>query len=235
MSVRLKDFRTYDQRMKALLELPPSTFVQNARTRIDPSRIVYVDMDCAAVTAPGATYEILGTDSLATCMGLAVHNTATGATGLTHLSQEGATTEVSIAGADSLITMLNHVRGTGGHLEARIIGPNIGWPLNEEFINEVLDILQEYGVEVISADFAHKKGLSIVAAHAGLWNEGLIRGKVHPAEVMNAHAQGEEAKVRLFAEVVNLEHMGVTVRPTTDGLTYNGLTEISYEPEPGPL
>lgn len=235
MTVRLKDFSDNDQRMKALLELPPSSFVQNARTRIDPSRVVYVDMDCAAVTAPGATYEVLGTDSLATCMGLAVHNTETGATGLTHLSQEGASNDISVAGSDSLITMLNQVRGTGGLLEARIIGPNIGWPLNEEFIDEVLDILEGYDVHVLSADFAHKKGLSVVATHAGLWNEGLIRGRVHTAEVMNAHAQGEEAKVRLFAEVVNLERMGVRVHPSPDGLAYNGLTEKRNEPEPDPL
>lgn len=234
MKVRLKDIEAGTDRIGVLLDLQPAVYIQDARTRIDPAKIAAVGMEWAAVTAPDADYPALGTDNLATCMGIAVHNPHTKATGLAHLAQEGASTDLSEESRLSLLAMLDKLRGSGGALEARIVGPNTGGFLAEEFADNVADILEEYDVAVLSADFGSKAGMTAFAVHSGMWEEGLIRGKVTAAQILNAHAAGgKPAADKLFAEIVNLERMSVAPAPSSGHLAYDGLKERQpLPPEP---
>ena len=230
MTIKLRKFKkTGADRVMALYELPLAKYMPDARTHIDPQTIGEVDMHWAAVTHPGARFPALGTEGLASCMGLAVHNTATRATGLAHLAQEGPTLDLAGESRHSLIAMLNQVCAQGGRIQARIVGPTSGGPMVARMVDQVAEVLKEYDVEVMSADFSTKPGtLRQFAVHSGFWEQGLIRGRYSMAELMNASAHGgEKAIEKLQAQAVNLDKMVPLRSPTPESLLYNGLTETT--------
>ncbi len=232
MPVRLDDIEGGKERIAAFVDLPKAAYMPDAKTRIDPQTVAAVGMEWAAVTGPDAKYPALGTENLATCMGLAVHNPRTKATGLAHLAQDGASTEIGEESRLSLITMMDRVAQGGGPLEVRMVGPNVGGYLAAEFVDNVAEILEDYDVTVLSADLGDKAGMSAVAVHAGMWDQGLIRGKVTMSEIMSASAEGgKDAVAKLHAQYVNLEKMSIPGR-SSGHLAYDGLSESGPAPEP---
>lgn len=232
MPVRLEDIEGGQERIAAFAGLPKGAFMPDAKTRIAPETIAAVGMEWAAVTGPDAKYPALGTENLATCMGLAVHNPLTKATGLAHLAQDGASTEVGEESRLSLITMMDRVAQGGGPLEVRMVGPNMGGYLAAEFVDNVAELLEGYDVTVLSADFGAKPGISAFAVHSAMWDQGLIRGKVTMSEIMSASAEGgKDAVARLHAENVNLEKMSAP-GSSSPHMAYDGLSELGPAPAP---
>lgn len=232
MPVTLEDIEGGEKRIAALADLPKGAYVQGAKTRIAPETIASVEMEWAAVTGPDAKYPALGTENLATCMGLAVHNPRTKATGLAHLAQDGATTNLGEESRLSLITMMDRVAQGGGPLEVRMVGPNVRGYLADEFVDNVAEILKEYDVTVLSADFGPKAGMIAFAVHSAMWDQGLVRGRVPLADILHANTNGgKDAVAKLHAECVNLEKMSPPGR-SSGHLCYDGLSEAGPAPEP---
>lgn len=232
MPVKLDDIEGGTERIAAFAGLPKGAYMPDAKTRIAPETIAAVGMEWAAVTGPDAKYPALGTENLATCMGLAVHNPRTKATGLAHLAQDGASTDLGEESRLSLITMMERVAQGGGPLEVRMVGPLIGGYLAAEFVDNVAEILEDYDVTVLSADFGDKPGISAFAVHSAMWDRGLIRGKLNLSEIMSASAEGgKDAVAKLHAEIVNLEKMS-TPGSSSPHMAYDGLSEPRPEPAP---
>ena len=220
MGVRLGEITNSNQVLADLLALPKTTYQPNGKESYVPAQTAFVDMNYAGVTTPDAHYPALGTDGLSVCMAVIVHNTTTRATGLAHVGEQCE---------QDLQTMMRHVAEGGGDIQARLIGPR-GHIANAAYsLAPVLDILADYNVEVISADFAHKRGPSSVVVQAGAWDEGVIRGKLSASEMMQMHADGNtdewEQKVK---EAVELDGMVNHLPKTVDGLVYNGKDEHSF-------
>ncbi len=222
MGVRLGTTADTNKILADLLELPKTSFQPNGKESFEPSETVYVDMNCAGVTKPDSNYPALGTDSLSVCMGVIVHNTTTKATGLAHAGEDCE---------QEIRTMMRHVAEGGGDIQARLIGPRGHLANAPSVLLPILDILAEYEVDVLSADFGHKRGPSAVAVQADRWEEGVIRGRLSASEMIQMHADDNmEGWDQMVKEAVDFQGMVNHLPMTHDGLVYNGKNDQSYDP-----
>lgn len=216
--------------MAALMSLAPCNYIANPKEIFDPAKAVSIGMNRAGVTYPESAYPALGTENIASCMGLAVHCPATGATGLAHLAQqEGQHLTLSKAGERTLRAMLNEMRGE--NFEARIFGPKIRGVLADDFIDDVVDVLAEYKANILSADFRGKETPSKVAVHAALWNQGVIRGSINVFDLISKGAKSPDIQ-RQLSEMVNLDNMAM-VGMAGEELVYNGRRDVNLFPTHG--
>lgn len=226
MAVNLENMDGGRRRIQALLDLPKTLYIPNGKAVINPAQIGAVDMHWAAVTGPQSRFPALGTHSLLSCMGIAVHNPQTKATGLAHLAQDGASTDMAEESRLSLIAMLGKVAGQGGPIEVRMVGPNVGGYLAEAFVDHVAAHLKNYNATILSADFGHKGGISMIAADSRHWDRGMIRGTLSMSEIMTASAQGGQGAVnKLHEQFVDLRGMRGFAPDPHALLAYDGLSE----------
>lgn len=228
------NIRSFEQdvsgRLKALMDLPPSGYIKDAAKVFDPTQALEIGLNFAGVTTQQSPYPALGTTGLTSSMAVIAHNPVTQATGLAHITHEGRLEALSATGEDALREMLTKVGGQ--NIQVRLVGPQLRGPVVDGFINDVLDVLAQYDAQVVSADFRGKESPHSVAVHAGLWNQGLVRGAL---SVFNHSAgaikQGGEMKRRL-SEVVPLKGMVKMPHATNSRIVYNGANAEQSAPEP---
>ncbi len=223
MSVNLQDYTNTEERMQALMDLPKASFMKDARDTFDPSGAVAVEMNEGGVTSTNAEYPALGTMSLATCIGVAVHNPLTKATGLVHVVSEGSLSQMSSESVKSLRAVLNNVhQGDGSLMEARLVGAQMGGSMQDGILNEIIDMLAEYDASILSFDVKGKPAPMHIAIDSARWEEGLVRGGSDSVDFLHdPETGGVEEMLRQKRNSVNLDDM-VWLGASHDVLVYNG-------------
>jgi len=234
MSVRLQDFTDKKERMAAIMNLPKAPYIEGAPESFDPSEAVAVEMHDGAVTNPDAQYPALGTVALSTCICVVAHNPITKATGLVHIVSDGVEEYPSPDSDDSLIHMLNGVKGgMGTELEVRLVGAHIGGEMQNGILNVIMDTLSEYDAVILSADVKGKAGPKDVAVDTARWGEGLVRGSIDMVDFMNdPQAGGMVEMIRQRSAVVDLSNMA-EIPAKYSALVYNSSNsdDLDYQPE----
>lgn len=223
MSVNLQDYTNTEERMQALMDLPKASFMKDAREHFEPSSAAAVEMSEGGVTSPDAEYRALGTMSLATCIGVAVHNPLTKATGLVHVVSEGSLSQMSSESVKSLRAVLNSVhQGEGDPMEARLVGAQMGGAMQDDILNEIVDMLAKYNVSVLSFDVKGKPAPMHIAVDSACWEDGLVRGGSDASDFLHdPDTGGVEEMIRQKRNSVNLDDM-VWLGATHDLLVYDG-------------
>lgn len=209
MSVNLRDFKDNEKRMAALEALPKADYAPNVVERYDAKDIVGVDMYEAGVVDNRGDFSVIGTTALATCIGVAVHNPKTKATGVCHVVGDGARSYPSPDSEDALVAMLKNASGPDYEpLEARLVGAHMGGELNNDFLNRIYDLLAEFDTTVLSADVKGKPGPKDFAVDAANWEQGLIRGSVDMVDFRaDPNTGGFAEMIKQKMESVDLTNM----------------------------
>ena len=196
--------------IRDLMALPKADYIADARDTFYAKDALSVGMHEGAIVAPNSKYTSAGTNSLLTCIGVAVHSPATKATGLCHLVSDGIEACLSEDSENSLIQVLNGVKaGMDTELEARMLGA-IGGDMNDGLINQILDIASPYNVTVLSAELKGKDAPKGFAVDCERWDEGLIRGGADMVDFMNdPYTGGFEEMIRQKKQSVDLGEMTV--------------------------
>lgn len=228
-------FTSYDKDregwMKTLMDLPPAPYVQNAAKIFDARQAVHVEMNMAGIASPQSKYPALGVLTIGAGMAVIARNPETGVIGLAHLTPEGHKLEsLSVKGEEALREMLTMVGGEG--TQVRLVGPRLRGPVVDGLIADVLDVLAQYETEILSADFRGKENPNSVAVHAGLWDQGLVRGHMSVFNHAVAHSHKTEDWKRRAAEVVNLGGMVRLPLKNHSRIVYYGADEVQSAPEP---
>ena len=173
-------YQDLDVLIAALMMLPASPYMTMSEESFNPKEGHEVPMDYAAITSAKSKAPIVGTYGLASCMGVAIFNPATGEGGITHLAQDDhEPDELSAKSRKALHSLLAAVREDPSQpLEVRLIGPMDMHGIEDDFIKDALGILnQEPNLHFLSADFKGKPYSSSVAMDTRRWDEGLIKGE----------------------------------------------------------
>jgi len=239
MGVNIKSFSDRARRMNELMQLDGAPYIKDAKESFDPDLAVGLEMTEGGVTNPKSEYPLLATTSVATCMAVFVHNPKTDATGLVHIVENGVSSFPDNPSVNSLVEIIDQVSkpksdvgylrnmwSRNDKLEARIVGPNVGGDLSNPFINNVLDILSQYNISILSADFKSKAGPRNIAVDSSRWGDGLIRGTVDSVDFFRDNdIKKAELYIKQTREVVDLDNLGCPADYSSGHLAFNGLVE----------
>ncbi len=216
------------------MRLPQTDYITDAPKTFDPEGAVSVEMHEGAIVTPSSKYTAVGTNSLITCIGFAVHNPVTKVTGLCHLVSDGIKSQLSTDSKDSLLGVLNGVKSgmNNVELEVRMLGARVGDDMHDGMINQILDITSDYNALVLSADLKGKGAPKGFVVDCNRWDEGVIRGGVDMVDFTNDKSTERVAEmIAQGRQSVDLNDMTVLDPIPGQILIYDGTRE-NRQPEP---